>query len=149
MKQNIKRAPESLYGEFRQFFPFSTVDLLVISEGKFLLSKRLNKPYKKMWHLPGGMIRKNEKMLNAVKRIGLEELNTSPNPKNFFGTFESMSKFRHDISHCFIVSVNIKKIPLDYNVNLKFFSNIPKNTIPFQKLIIKNWKKELKQKISQ
>ena len=146
MNQNIKKAPESLYDEFRIYFPFSTIDLLVINEEKFLLSKRLNQPYKNLWHLPGGMIRKNEKMLNAVKRIGIEELQTIPKIEKFFGTYESMSKFRHDISHCFVVSVNVKKMNLEDNPKLKFFSNLPKNIVPFQELIIKNWIKELKQK---
>ena len=146
MNQNIKRAPDSLYDEFRQFFPFSTIDLLVIFEEKFLLSKRLNQPYKNMWHLPGGMIRKNEKMLSAVKRIGYEELQVTPKIKNFFGMYESMSKFRHDISHCFIVSINVKKINLKDNPNLKFFSEIPKNTDSFQKIIIRNWINDLKKK---
>ena len=146
MDKNVKRASESLYNEFRNYFPFSTVDLLVISEQKFLLSKRLNQPYKDMWHLPGGMIRKGEKMIDAVKRISLEELGSTPKTMKFFGTYESMSKFRHDISHCYIVSINIKKIQLENNPNLNFFSKIPKNTITFQKLIIKNWIKEFKQK---
>ena len=85
MVQNIKRASESLYNEFRTYFPFSTVDLLVISEEKFLLSKRLNEPYKNMWHLPGGMIRKGEKMIDTVKRISIEELGSTTKIIKFFG----------------------------------------------------------------
>jgi 8-oxo-dGTP diphosphatase len=146
MVQNVKRASESLYDEFRNYFPFSTVDLLVIFDDKFLLSKRLNQPYKDMWHLPGGMIRKGEKMIDAVKRISFEELYSKPKTIKFFGTYESMSKFRHDISHCYVISINMKKITLENNSNLNFFSKIPKNIIPFQKLIVKNWIKELKQK---
>ena len=143
MKQNKKRAPESMYNEFRNYFPFSTIDMIVIFEGKFLLSKRLNQPYKNMWHLPGGIIRKGEKMIDAVKRIGVEELRVIPKIEKFFGTYESiLSKFRHDISHCFIVSVNTKKMHLEKNSNLKFFSNPPKNMVPFQYTIIKDWIKE-------
>ena len=130
MVQNIKRASESLYNEFRTYFPFSTVDLLVISEEKFLLSKRLNEPYKNMWHLPGGMIRKGEKMIDAVKRISIEELGSTTKIIKFFGTHESISKFRHDISNCFIVSVNIKKIQLENNPNLIFFTKLPQNIVP-------------------
>ena len=37
MVQNVKRASESLYDEFRNYFPFSTVDLLVIFDDKFLI----------------------------------------------------------------------------------------------------------------
>ena len=45
-------------------------------------------------------------MIDAVKRIGVEELRVIPKIEKFFGTYESiLSKFRHDISHCFIVSV--------------------------------------------
>ena len=146
MVQNIKRASESLYDEFRTYFPFSTVDLLVISEEKFLLSKRLNEPYKNMWHLPGGMIRKGEKMIDAVKRISIEELGSTTKIIKFFGTHESISKFRHDISNCFIVSINIKKMQLENNPNLIFFTKLPQNIVPFQKLVIKNWIKEFKQK---
>jgi 8-oxo-dGTP diphosphatase len=146
MEQNVKRASESLYDEFRTYFPFSTVDLLVISEEKFLLSKRLNQPYKNMWHLPGGMIRKGEKMIDAVSRIGIEELGSTPKIIKFFGIHESLSKFRHDISNCFIVSVNIKKLYLENNKNLIFFSKLPKNIVPFQNIIIKDWIKELKTK---
>jgi len=146
MVQNVKRASESLYDEFRNYFPFSTVDLLVIFDDKFLLSKRLNQPYKDMWHLPGGMIRKGEQMIDAVKRISFEELDSKPKTIKFFGTYESMSKFRHDISHCYVISINMKKINFENNSNLNFFSKIPKNIIPFQKLIVKNWIKELKQK---
>ena len=144
MNQNKKRAPEELYNEFRSYFPFSTIDLLVIFGKKFLLSKRLNQPYKNMWHLPGGMIRKNEKLIDAVKRIGIEELHTIPKIEKFFGTYESIHKFRHDISHCFIVSIDIKKIDLENNTNLKLFSKIPQNIVPFQRSIIKNWIKESK-----
>lgn len=144
MKQNKKRASEELYNEFRNYFPFSTIDLLVIFEKKILLSKRLNQPYKDMWHLPGGMIRKNEKLIDAAKRIGIEELHTITKIEKFFGTYESIHKFRHDISHCFIVSIDIKKIDLENNANLKLFSKIPQNIVPFQRSIIKNWIKESK-----
>ena len=144
MNQNKKRASEELYNEFRSYFPFSTVDLLVIFEKKILLSKRLNQPYKNMWHLPGGMIRKNEKLIDAAKRIGIEELHAIPKIEKFFGTYESIHKFRHDISHCFIVSIDIKKIDLKNNTNLKLFSKIPQNIVPFQRSIIKNWIKESK-----
>ena len=98
-----------------------------------------------MWHLPGGMIRKGEKMIDAVKRISLEELGSTPKTMKFFGTYESLSKFRHDISQCYVVSLNMRKISFENNLNLKFFPKIPKNTIPFQKLIVKNWIKEFKQ----
>ena len=144
MNQNKKRASEELYNEFRNYFPFSTIDLLVIFGKKFLLSKRLNQPYKNMWHLPGGIIRKNEKLIDATKRIGIEELHVVPKIEKFFGTYESIHKFRHDISHCFIVSMDIENLDLENNTNLKLFSKIPQNVITFQRSIIKNWINESK-----
>ena len=83
-------------------------------------------------------------MKDAAKRIGLEELHTIPKIEKIFGTYESIHKFRHDISHCFIVSIDIKKIDLKNNNNLKLFSKISSNIVPFQRSIIKNWIKESK-----
>ena len=79
-----------------------------------------------------------------MKRIGIEELHVVPNIEKFFGTYESIHKFRHDISHCFIVSMDIENLDLENNTNLKLFSKIPQNVIPFQRSIIKNWINESK-----
>ena len=55
--------------------PLVSIDLVVKSkQGQALLGKRLNKPAKDFWFVPGGRILKNESLASAFKRLTLEEL---------------------------------------------------------------------------
>ena len=54
--------------------PLVSVDFCIRSKSKILLGKRVNAPAKGYWFTPGGRVRKNEKFLDAMKRIFLIEL---------------------------------------------------------------------------
>ncbi|MCS6153493.1 GDP-mannose mannosyl hydrolase [Shewanella oncorhynchi] len=55
--------------------PLVSIDLIVInSRGQALLGKRLNRPAKKYWFVPGGRILKNESLADAFKRLTFYEL---------------------------------------------------------------------------
>ena len=55
--------------------PLISIDLVVKnSENKILLGKRLNKPAKNSWFVPGGRIFKDEKIEDAFKRITQDEI---------------------------------------------------------------------------
>jgi len=55
--------------------PLVSIDLIVYNDkNKVLLGKRANRPAKDYWFVPGGRIRKNEKIEDAVKRISRYEL---------------------------------------------------------------------------
>jgi len=55
--------------------PLVSIDLIVYNDkNKVLLGKRANRPAKDYWFVPGGRIRKNEKIEDAVKRISRSEL---------------------------------------------------------------------------
>ena len=55
--------------------PLVSVDLIIKNnKGEVLLGKRNNKPAQHFWFVPGGRIRKNESLDQAVKRIGQVEL---------------------------------------------------------------------------
>ncbi|MFT5705975.1 MAG: colanic acid biosynthesis protein WcaH [Oceanospirillaceae bacterium] len=57
--------------------PLVSIDLIVINHlGQALLGKRLNKPAKDYWFVPGGRIVKNESLAEAFKRLTLNELGT-------------------------------------------------------------------------
>jgi colanic acid biosynthesis protein WcaH len=70
--------------------PLVSIDLIVESQGKYLLGKRLNSPAKNFWFAPGGRIFKNENISDALERIAKKELNVDVNniPCCFFGPFE-------------------------------------------------------------
>ncbi|GAA68724.1 GDP-mannose mannosyl hydrolase [Pseudoalteromonas sp. BSi20429] len=55
--------------------PLVSIDLVVINENnQALLGKRLNRPAKDYWFVPGGRILKNESLEDAFKRLTKGEL---------------------------------------------------------------------------
>ncbi len=57
--------------------PLVSIDLILEDQqGRILLGKRRNRPAQGYWFVPGGRIRKNEKLADAIKRISLTELGT-------------------------------------------------------------------------
>jgi len=50
------------------------LDFVIVKNKQLLLVKRLIDPYKGMWHLPGGMVRKGESIKSASKRILISEI---------------------------------------------------------------------------
>lgn len=133
----IRKASKKEYDGFRKYFAFSCVDLIIFDGDSVLLTKRTRNPYKGYWHLPGSMIHKGEKMSDAVKRSAKEELNLRVRIKKFVGVYESLNRFRHDISHGFVVSITSGNIKTDYqSSDLKFFEKLPGKTLPHHKVMI-------------
>lgn len=58
--------------------PLVSIDLIIENtQGKVLLGKRNNPPAQDYWFVPGGRIRKNELLSEAIQRISLTELGTA------------------------------------------------------------------------
>jgi len=141
-----KRASENMYNQFREYFSFPCVDLVIFKRKRVLLTKREINPYKGFWHLPGTIIRRNEKIEHAVKRAAKSELNVNVKIKNYVGCFESINKFRHDISLGFIVSIqNDSKIKTDFqSTDIEFYEKLPKKIPLHHKQIIVKARKYFK-----
>ena len=146
MKKDFKIAPLKLYKEFGKYFPFSTVDVIIRDDGgSFILTKSSIPPYVGKWHLPGGLVRKGEKLGNAAKRSVKKELNLEIKVEKFLGTYENPIPARHDISHVFVASVIKGKIQNDFqSKNVKFFKKPPKNTIRYHMRVLQDAKPFLK-----
>ena len=135
--QKIRVAPKKEYDNFRKYFAFSCVDLVIFNGTSVLLTKRTRNPYKGFWHLPGSMVHKNEKMLDTVKRSAKEELNLDVVVLKSLGFYESLDRYRHDISHGFVVSVVGGTLKTDFqSSDLKFFERLPKKVIPHHRRMI-------------
>ena len=71
--------------------PLVSVDIILENEkNQFLLGRRRNQPAKGFWFVPGGRIRKGELIIDALKRVALEEvgLEIKDHNYNFLGAFD-------------------------------------------------------------
>ena len=68
-------------------YPKVTVDGVVLSDGKVLLVKRKNQPFKDKWALPGGFVDYGETTENAVVREVLEETGLKTRVDSLFGVY--------------------------------------------------------------
>jgi ADP-ribose pyrophosphatase YjhB (NUDIX family) len=135
----IRKAPEKEYNGFRKYFAFSCIDLMIFDGKSVLLTKRTRNPYKGYWHLPGSMIHRGEKIDDAIQRSAREELNLSVRVKRFVGVYESLDKFRHDISHGYVVSVIGGTLRTDrQSSNLKFFARLQAKMIPHHRTMVQD-----------
>ena len=70
--------------------PLISIDICILKDSDLLLGKRKNSPAKNFYFVPGGRIRKNEKIDYAIDRLLAEELGLilKSNEKKFLGIFE-------------------------------------------------------------
>lgn len=71
--------------------PLVSIDLIVCNaDGDILLGKRNNRPAQGFWFVPGGRIQKNEKLVDAFKRLTTEELGLCVEMQNarYLGLYE-------------------------------------------------------------
>jgi ADP-ribose pyrophosphatase YjhB (NUDIX family) len=84
--------------------PIPCVDIVVRKDWKVLLGFRTIRPYRNVWALPGGRIRKHEYPQDAVER-NLDEIGICAEMERFIGVFPV--KFprdpdkRYDITLCY------------------------------------------------
>lgn len=73
--------------------PLISIDLCILKKNKLLIGQRKNSPAKNFYFVPGGRVRKNEHLDQAINRILLKELGYKFTKKknlsdNFLGFFE-------------------------------------------------------------
>ncbi len=71
--------------------PLVSIDLIFYNpNAEVLLGRRLNRPAQGFWFVPGGRIRKNERIAEALKRIAASETGYPPLPGEvrFKGVYE-------------------------------------------------------------
>lgn len=139
MRREFVRAPKKLFDKFSSYFPYSTVDVIIIHNGSFLLAKRKIPPYKNKWNLPGSVVFKTEKLSDAAKRAAKNELGLTIKIVKFLGVYENPIISRHDISHVFLASIVKGKITPDFQSSqIKFFKKIPRDMVPYQKKMLRD-----------
>jgi colanic acid biosynthesis protein WcaH len=69
--------------------PLVSIDLILRNErGEILLGRRTNRPAQGFWFVPGGRIRKNERVAEALRRISNRELGCELSEAKLIGVFD-------------------------------------------------------------
>lgn len=85
--------PAASFAEVVRNTPLVSIDLIVKNpNGRVLTGLRVNEPAKGTYFVPGGVVRKNERIRDAFKRIMLAELGMTCEIEQarFFGVFEHL-----------------------------------------------------------
>ncbi len=71
--------------------PLVSIDLILRNAtGEILLGRRTNRPAQGMWFVPGGRIRKNERVAEALLRISQRELGVGISQAKLLGAFDHL-----------------------------------------------------------
>lgn len=129
---------ESEYKEIQRKMPIPCVDLLVVYQGKLLLTLRKYEPAKNHWFTPGGRIFKGEKIEEAARRVLLTETGLTPVKIERKGVMSHIHPDIHTVTIFYLVEVDNNCVKLDeQHTDYKWISNIEKSLHPFVKHMIK------------
>ena len=103
--------------------PSVTVDGVIIKNGKVLLIKRKNEPFKGRWALPGGFVEYGETVEEAVLREVKEETGMDAKIKKLVGVYSSPDRDPrgHTISIVFLMEAKGETIAGDDATEARFF----------------------------
>lgn len=97
--------------------PLVSIDLILENnQGKILLGKRTNKPAMGFWFVPGGRIRKNETLDDAMQRISQTELGIrfSINDADLLGAYDHI----YDDNFAGAEAINTHYVALAYQLSV-------------------------------
>ena len=120
--------PQKSYKLMWELTPVPCVDLVIVDDDKFLLSKRNIPPSKGLWHLPGGRIHKGELAIEAAKRKAFEETGLQIDVKKFIGYYDDPNTDAR--GHAIVLGFVCEPIGGTLQKNkdasgLKYFNKIP------------------------
>ncbi len=126
----IKWIPGKEYKKIFRQVPRVTADLVILNnKEEVLLSKRDIPPHVGSWHLPGGMVRRGERVAQAAHRIARAETGLKIKLESCAGLFDSPKRVPgiHDITLVFRARAVGGKLRGSWQgKELKFFRGLPK-----------------------
>ena len=116
--------------------PIVSVDLVVLTDDGVVLAKRTNEPAKGEWFVPGGRVRKGERLEDAVHRVAKEELGIEVEIVESLGAYEHLygesdvdrSGGKHYLANGFVVRGESVEFTIDdQHGDVQVFEEIPNN----------------------
>jgi len=123
--------PEDEWKIIVRKMPIVSVDLIVLHKGGVVLGKRRNEPAKGEWFVPGGRVKKGERLEDAVHRIAREELGTDVEIKEMLGVYEHFyntadipDASKHYVAVAFVVTpIDEKFVPDNQHTEFRVFTS--------------------------
>jgi ADP-ribose pyrophosphatase YjhB (NUDIX family) len=106
--------PEDVFDKIARYAPIPSVDIVIWKDGKVMLTRRTIAPHKGFWHLPGSIVKRKERMTDAVLRCAEKELGIKVQVVRFVNYYELFTSIRHYISHLFVARYLSGDIKLDF-----------------------------------
>jgi len=119
--------------------PGIAVDGVLIKNGKILLIRRRNEPFRGKWALPGGFVEYGERVEEAVLREVEEETGVRARIKKLLGVYSDPDRDPrgHTISIVFLLEGEGEAVAGDDASDAKFFNldNLPPLAFDHEKII--------------
>jgi colanic acid biosynthesis protein WcaH len=124
--------PESLYHQIVATLPIPSVEALITYQSSVLLLKRNNDPAKNEWWLPGGRIRKGERLQDALHREVREETGLTVRVNKLIGVYSRIFPERHDITITYLCDTSENHVILNTeHSDYQFIRKIPRRVHPY------------------
>lgn len=108
----------AIFKEIVRNVPLVSVDLIVRDlRGRVLVGLRNNRPARRTWFVPGGVIHKNERIAQALQRVAQVELGIilAEHDVRFFGVYEHL----YADNFCGDPEFGTHYVVLTYEIHLK------------------------------
>lgn len=134
------------YQEILKLLPIPCVDIIVVSDNKFLMGKRSEEPAEGTWFFPGGRIMKGETFEKTAIRKAREEigLGIKKGSLKLLGVGETVfpeAKIpRHTVNVVFLIKIagqNKLKLIKEHHSELVWFTKISPMWHPYVKHFLK------------
>lgn len=113
--------PDDEWATIVRNVPVVSVDLVVLTDDGVVLARRTNEPAKGEWFVPGGRVKKGERLREAVHRVAREELGVEVEVVESLGAYDhryeasdvARSGGKHYVANGFVVRVVGGSLGLD------------------------------------
>ena len=131
--------------------PKLTTDGAIIKDGKILLIRRKNEPFKGKWALPGGFVEYGEKVEDAIIREVKEETGLITKIKEIFGIYSDPNRDPrgHTVTIVFLLNIITGKLNAEDDADsVKFFNLNKLPDLSFDhRIIIEDIKRRMKNNV--
>lgn len=138
---------DHLYLQILEHMPILCVDLVLVHQGKVLLTYRTQEPAKDQWWIQGGRVLKNERLTEAVQRLAKREIGIPVHILRQIGTYEFFSEKGplavqtgiHDVAVVYLVEPTESdfKLQLDFtHAQSRWISFIEDGLDPYIKTVL-------------